>query len=61
MPNFRIGGKFVADVPAIARKNVEFEVYYISPLGSFATGNRPSRQAAMTCKLSKYTRALPRQ
>ena len=37
MPNFRIGGKFVADVPAIARKNVEFEVYYISPLGSFAT------------------------
>ena len=36
MPNFRIGGK-LADVPAIARKNVEFEVYYISPLGSFAT------------------------
>ena len=37
MPNFRIDGKFVADVPAIARKNVEFEVYYISPLGNFAT------------------------
>lgn len=37
MPNFRIGGKFIADVPAIAKKNVEFEVYYISPLGSFAT------------------------
>lgn len=37
MPNFHIGGKFVADVPAIARKNIEFEVYYISPLGSFAT------------------------
>ena len=37
MPNFRMGGKFVADVPAIAKKDVEFEIYYISPLGSFAT------------------------
>lgn len=37
MPHFRMGGKFTADVPAIAKKNVEFEIYYISPLGSFAT------------------------
>lgn len=37
MPNFRMGGRFVADVPALAQKNVEFEIYYISPLGSFAT------------------------
>lgn len=37
MPHFRIGGKFVADIPAIAKKDIEFEVYYISPLGSFAT------------------------
>lgn len=37
MPDFRMGGKFVGDVPALAQKNVEFEIYYISPLGSFAT------------------------
>ncbi len=37
MPAFRIGGRFLADVPAIDRANVEFEIYYISPLGSFAT------------------------
>ena len=28
---------FVADVPAIGKKNIEFKIYYISPLGSFAT------------------------
>lgn len=37
MPHFSMGGKFKADVPAIAKKGVEFEIYYISPLGSFAT------------------------
>lgn len=37
MPRFKIGKTFVADVPAIGEKNLEFEIYYISPLGSFAT------------------------
>lgn len=37
MPNFKIGGKFKGDVPAIDAKNIEFEIYYISPLGSYAT------------------------
>lgn len=37
MPQFKMGGTFIADVPAIARKDVEFKIYYISPLGSFAT------------------------
>ena len=37
MPQFKMGETFVADVPAIGKKNVEFKIYYISPLGSFAT------------------------
>lgn len=37
MPRFKMGGTFVADVPAIGKKNLEFKIYYISPLGSFAT------------------------
>ena len=37
MPDFKMGGTFVADVPAIAKKDVEFKIYYIAPLGSFAT------------------------
>ena len=37
MPQFKIGGTFVADVPAIDKKGIEFKIYYISPLGSFAT------------------------
>lgn len=37
MPHFKIGGKFLGDVPAIDQKGIEFEIYYISPLGSYAT------------------------
>ncbi|MCD8166964.1 MAG: biotin/lipoyl-binding protein [Bacteroides sp.] len=37
MPRFRVGGTFIADVPAVNRTGIEFEVYYISPMGSFAT------------------------
>ena len=33
----QMGETFVADVPAIDKKNIEFKIYYISPLGSFAT------------------------
>lgn len=37
MPQFKIKGRFRGDVPAIGQKNIEFEIYYISPLGSYAT------------------------
>ena len=37
MPQFKMEGTFVADVPAIDKKGIEFKIYYISPLGSFAT------------------------
>ena len=37
MPQFKMDGIFVADVPAIGKKGLEFKIYYISPLGSFAT------------------------
>lgn len=37
MPQFKMDGTFRAEVPAISKKDVEFRIYYISPLGSFAT------------------------
>ena len=37
MPQFKMAGTFRAEVPAIGKKDVEFRIYYISPLGSFAT------------------------
>lgn len=37
MPYFKMGGRFKGDVPALDKKNIEFEIYYISPLGSYAT------------------------
>ena len=37
LPLFKMGGTFVADVPAIDKKDIEFKINYISPLGSFAT------------------------
>ena len=37
MPHFRMGGHFTVRIPALGRDDVELEVYYISPLGSFAT------------------------
>ena len=37
MPRFKMGETFKADVPAIGKKGIEFRIYYISPLGSFAT------------------------
>lgn len=44
MPRFRMGGTFRADVPALDRRGVVFRVYYISPLGSYATW-RSTKQA----------------
>lgn len=37
MPHFRMGGHFTVHIPALGRNDVELEIYYISPLGSFAT------------------------
>lgn len=37
MPLFKMGDTFSADIPALALEGVEFLIYYISPLGSFAT------------------------
>lgn len=37
LPHFSMGETFVADVPAINKKNIPFRIYYICPLGSFAT------------------------
>ena len=37
MPHIRMGKRFTASIPALAHDDVELTVYYISPLGSFAT------------------------
>ncbi|MEG1585460.1 MAG: HlyD family secretion protein [Bacteroidales bacterium] len=37
MPGFKMNGVFKGDVPAINKKDIDFEIYYISPMGSFAT------------------------
>lgn len=37
LPRFRMNGRFSGDVPAIDRRGIEFEIYYVSPLGSYAT------------------------
>ncbi|MBQ8672649.1 MAG: HlyD family efflux transporter periplasmic adaptor subunit [Bacteroides sp.] len=37
LPRFRQGGTFRADIPATGSHGVEFRIYYISPLGSYAT------------------------
>ena len=37
MPHFRMGKRFTVSVPALGRNDVPMTVYYISPLGSFAT------------------------
>lgn len=37
MPYFKMNGTFVGEVPALGGKEIAFRIYYISPLGSFAT------------------------
>ena len=37
MPQFKMGGTFKADIPALGKKDIEFRIYYISPQRSFAT------------------------
>ena len=43
MPSFTLGKRFWGEVPAIGGKAIEWEVYYISPLGNYATW-RTTRQ-----------------
>lgn len=44
MPHFRMGRHFTVSIPALGRTDIPLEVYYISPLGSFATW-KSTRQA----------------
>lgn len=37
LTHFAMGSRFKGDVPALGLQSVEFQVYYISPLGSYAT------------------------
>ena len=37
MPHFRLGQTIRCNVPAIAAADIEWEIYYIAPLGSYAT------------------------
>ena len=37
MPHFSMGKRFRISIPALGKSDVEVQVYYISPLGSFAT------------------------
>lgn len=37
MPGIKVGGHFMADIPALAAKNVRFDIYYISPRASYAS------------------------
>ncbi len=37
MPHFRMGDTFLGNVPALGIKDMIFKIYYISPLGSYAT------------------------
>jgi HlyD family secretion protein len=37
LPHFLQGSRFRGKVPALDNAKIEFEVYYVSPLGSFAT------------------------
>lgn len=37
MPLFKMGGEFKGDIPALNVKNITFKIYYVSPLGSYAT------------------------
>ena len=37
MPHFSMDKRFLVSIPALGKNDVEVQVYYISPLGSFAT------------------------
>src|SRR5260370_12140179 len=45
LAGLRVGAKLSATIPAVGNERRQFTVYYISPLGSFATW-RATREAA---------------
>ena len=53
MPHFKMGGKFKGDVPAIDKKDIEFTIYYISPLGSFATWRSTKQSGSYDMKIGR--------
>ena len=58
MPQFKMGGTFKADIPALDKKDIESASitsvrWEVSPLG-----NRPSRQAVTICRRSRYMHDL---
>lgn len=63
MPRFKMGGKFKGDVPAIDQKDIEFEIYYISPLGSYATWRSTKQSGSYDMRTfeikAKPTTAVP--
>lgn len=61
MPDFRMGGTFIGDVPALAQKGIGFKIYYISPLGSFATWKSTKQTGTMIYRHSKSTLVPPRK
>ena len=54
LPLFKMGGTFVADVPAIDKKDIEFKINYISPLGSFATWKSTKQTGSYDLRTSRY-------
>lgn len=54
LPLFKMGGTFVADVPAIDQKDIEFKINYTVRWAVSLLGSLPSRQVAMTCGPSRY-------
>jgi HlyD family secretion protein len=39
LANFKKGSRFAGDIPALKLKNIVFKIFFISPLGDFATWN----------------------
>lgn len=58
MPHFKMDGTFIGDVPAINKNNIEFKIYYISPLGSYATWRSTKQTGSYDMKTFEI-QALP--
>ena len=58
MPQFKMGGTFKADIPALGKKDIEFRIYYISPLGSFATWKSTKQTGSYDSRRSRYMHDL---
>ena len=60
MPGMAIGKELKADVPALAKKDVAFEVYYISPRANYATWRSTREDAGYDMKTFEI-RARPKE